>query len=500
MSRIDAISSGQSGADLLLRPTDWRAAWLSMDRNPRALAFAASPVGIAAVHVAFIAGLVASLQFSAEAVLLVAATLVGCAAFPQRRLMVLTAASLFFFLVRPFRTPAFTDMLHALAASPTTGPLSPMAMQLLAATSFVLCAYAWLRLQRRYPTGLAGRRPLLLHLWAFVALVAAGCLIAPGSLLHASFWVFMAIWGSSFWMLAYMMADLKAKDATPDPMRAAFMRPVWGGSATPIGKGHSYLAKFEARTDEELAVTRLKAVKLVVWAALLNAAYVLLDGLIHGQAGIPTLHESVMAQIAGTELALAKRWAGLIATYLLDLMVIAFWGHVLVAIVRMIGYRIPRNTVNPLASRSLAEFWNRYFFYYKELLVDFFFYPAFLRWFKTAPKLRIAFATFCAAGFGNFLYHAMSEIHLFALMDVSSALSHFPTFAFYTLVLATGLIVSQLRGARPRPEQGFLRYQVLPRVNVMLFFCFLKIFDDIFGNGTLADRLVFLLRLFGVNA
>lgn len=478
----------------------WRRAWLTMDANPRALAFAASPAGILAVHAAFLLALVASMQFSGEAVALVAVTLAGCALFPARRLLILTGASLFFFVVRPFRTAAFTDMLHALAASAPGGGVHPLALQSGLAIAFFGLAWLWLEYQKRAQGGLAARRPLLIHLTAFFGLTAAGCLLAPGSWGHVAFWVLMSIWASSFWMLAYMMADLKGGNVTPNVLRAGFMRPVWGGSATPIGKGHSYLAKFEARTDEDLAVTRLKAVKLMVWAALLNALYLGLDALIHGQAGVPTLHQAVMAQVEGQDHALSMRWAGLIATYFLDLIIIAFWGHVLVSIVRMIGYRIPRNTVNPLASRSLAEFWNRYFFYYKELLVDFFFYPAFLRWFKKTPKLRIAFATLCAAGFGNFLYHAMSEIHVFALLDLSDALPRFATFAFYVLVLSAGLIVSQIRGRRPCPEDGFWRYQVLPRLNVMLFFCFLKIFDDIFGNGTLFDRFAFFLGLFGVTA
>lgn len=475
-----------------------RQSWLSMDRNPAALDFATTPAGVVVVHLGFLLAMVASLQFSTEAIGLVALTLAGCAVLPRHRLLILTGASLLFFILRPFRTAAFTEMTATLSASIAGGPVHPLLMQAAAAGLLVALAFAWLTVQQRYPASLAGRRPLLVHLVAFTVLVAAGTVLPTGTFLHASFWIFMAVWASSFWMMAYMMADARTKDQTPNHLRAAFLRPVWGGSATPIGKGHGYLSKFEAKDNRALAATRLKAVKLMVWAAVLNALLVALNYLIHGQVGVPTLHEAVMAQIAGRDYPLGMRWSGLVATYALDLIVIAFWGHVLVAFVRMIGYGIPRNTVNPLASRTLAEFWNRYFFYYKELLVDFFFYPAFLRWFKKSPKLRIAFATFCAAGFGNFLYHAMSEIHLFARLDPWTALSYFPTFAFYTLVLAAGLIISQIRGHKPKPEDGFWRYEVTPRLTVMLFFCFLKIFDDIFGNGTLWDRFAFFASLFGV--
>jgi hypothetical protein len=163
----------------------------------------------------------------------------------------------------------------------------------------------------------------------------------------------------------------------------------------------------------------------------------------------------------------------------------------------MLGWRIPRNTRNPLASRTLAEFWNRYFFYFKEMLVDFFFYPAFLHWFKKNPKLRIAFATFCAAGAGNFLFHFMRETHIFASREFHDALAVFQSAAFYSLALAAGLIISQWRGVKLTPEMGFWRWHVLPRLNVFVFFCFLKIFDDLSGNGTFAERAAFALSLFG---
>lgn len=89
--------------------------------------------------------------------------------------------------------------------------------------------------------------------------------------------------------------------------------------------------------------------------------------------GIPTLSFMILEPQATATIPGWQRWAGLTTNYALDLMIIAAWGHALIAIIRMMGYGIPRNTVNPMASRSLAEFWNRYYYYFKELLVDFFF-------------------------------------------------------------------------------------------------------------------------------
>ncbi|MGB6118368.1 MAG: hypothetical protein WBF87_09115 [Mesorhizobium sp.] len=473
----------------------WRQAWLGMDRNASMLGFVSTPLGIIAVHVAFMIAMVATVQVSPLAAGLITATLAGCAVLPRHRLLIVTFASLAYFLVRPFRTHWLIEMTAKLSAE-VPGGVNPLVLQISLCVVFLAAVYGWLTFQQR-SNGLISRRPLLVQLWAFGAFIVIGSYIPTGTWAFAIFWVFTAIWASSFWVLAYMMADLKAKNATPNIMRVGYMRPVWGGSATPIGKGHAYLSKFEAKDDKALAATRLKAVKLMVWAAILDVMRLVLEQFIHGTLGIPTLHQAIAADMAGQAHGVAINWSALIIDYFLDLILIAYWGHVIVAIVRMLGYAIPRNTVNPLASRTLAEFWNRYFFYFKELLVDFFFYPAFMRWFKKWPKLRTAFATFSAACFGNFLYHAMSEVHFFALLDPLTAFTNLSTFAFYSFGLAIGLIVSQLRGRRPRPEDGFWRYEVVPRVNVMMFFILLKVFDDIYGSGTLVDRFAFFFSLFG---
>ncbi|MGQ3296483.1 MAG: hypothetical protein ACT6U0_30340, partial [Shinella sp.] len=193
----------------------------------------------------------------------------------------------------------------------------------------------------------------------------------------------------------------------------------------------------------------------------------------------------------------ALSWASLVVHYLLDILHLAAWGHIVVALIRVAGYGIPRNTVRPLAARSLAEFWNRYYFYFKELLVDFFFYPAFLRWFKKHPRLRVGFATFCAACIGNWLFHFMGRIDILAVNGTLAGLRAFESYLLYCVVLAAGLILSQLRKRRPKPEDGFLRYDVLPRLQVGLFFCLLTIFNEPIDAFTIGERFTFLFSLFG---
>ena len=477
----------------------WREAWLAIHENERAVAFAQTRAGGLVVALGVVACLAAGLQLSTAALALVALTLAGMVALPTHAVMIMLGSSLFYFALRPFRIEGWAALVRERASDmPVTQPL---ALQLAAVAAVLALSAGFLLWQRRSAHVTAAKRPVLTLLLGWFALLALALALPPGSAADAFAWSVVGVAVSSIWILAYSAVDARSKRPAPALHRAVFLRPFWGGSAAPIGKSFGYLARFAPKSEAELGATRLKALKLAVWALILSGMLLAVRTVLYEQAGLVPLETAVLAHAAGAGLPNAVNWASLLANYFVDLLVIAVWGHFIVAIVRMAGYRIPRNTVNPLASRTLAEFWNRYFFYFKELLVDFFFYPAFTR-FKMSAKARIAFATLCAAGLGNFLYHFMRETWVFADAatwgELAERLAIFQSAAFYSLALAAGLIVSQLRGKKAKPEDGFWRYHLRPRLGVIAFFCFLKIFDDITGQGTFLERAGFALSLTGI--
>jgi len=476
-------------------PAALRRAWLTIDQNQSSIDFVASIPGKFAIHLAFVLVLALSQQLSNAALGLISLTIFAVAILPTQRMTIITVSSLFYLFMRPFRIDGWSVLLNEKAAVLPLG-LPPLALQVGAVGLFLIISLSFLFWQKNNKESTMAKRPVatLFTTWWLLALMAWST--PSGTLLNAVLWLLTGVWVSCFWYLAYAATDQKTKDATATPYRGALMRPFWGGSATPIGKSYGYLNKFDATDENELAITRLKALKLVVWAAALTALLTVLDWFIYQYLAIPKLQTAIMAFAGGEAHSGAVNWASVVVNYFIDLLIIAIWGHLIVATIRMVGYRIPRNTRNPLAARTLADFWNRYFFYFKELLVDFFFYPAFVRYFKKNTKLRVAFATFCAATLGNFLYHFSREIYVFASLPVGEALQIFHSAVFYSIALGVGLIVSQWRGNVLKPEDGFLRYEILPRLNVFAFFCFLKIFDDLTGEGTTLDRAQFTLSLF----
>ena len=44
----------------------------------------------------------------------------------------------------------------------------------------------------------------------------------------------------------------------------------------------------------------------------------------------------------------------------------------IVGYLRLCGFNVFRNTYKPLLAETMVEFWNRYYYYFKELLVNFF--------------------------------------------------------------------------------------------------------------------------------
>lgn len=491
---------GPGGARNVLRILlDWRLAWLGMDKNPQALLFAQSRRGAVLVHVGFFA-LLATCWLSGIQIALATVTLTACLLLPQRRLQVVGIAGVASLLAQPFRDQRFEELSTSWFAREGFVAIGPRLQIAAVAAAFLLICWLVLNLYERFRGNLARRHPLVAQFAAMAALIAAATSLPLPPFAAALLWTFIGIYASSFWLLGYAVANLKAKEAAPARLHAGYLRPFWGGDVAPIGKGVSFLRKFEARDDEALAATRLKAVKLIVWAILLQKAVVRADEFVTHDLGIPEVRDALIAQAHGYTVSPGVGWAILLAGLFIKAGYLAATGHVIVAMVRLAGFAIPRNTAKPFASRTVAEFWNRYYFYFKEILVDFFFFPAFTRFFKTNARLRVAFATFCAAGLGNVLYHSLFTLGDIPQRGLADVLDGLRSFVIYATALSAGIIISQLTATRPKPEDGFVRYEILPRLNVILFFCLLEVFDDVQSGVALSVRFAYLLNLVGIGA
>jgi hypothetical protein len=374
----------------------------------------------------------------------------------------------------------------------------PIGMAALIAFAAGFCWIAF-----RWRTASVMRRPMLLLGLCYTALLLGACYapVIPAGRVYL--WTGVLLLGPYFWFIGYTLLDRNSKDRDPLALQMGGWFPFWVGSAasfTPFPKGAAYLRRIEARTPADFAVTQIKGVKLLLWTLLLSLAIGVFRIITHVWLHIPPFPEVFRQSIARHPYPWFVAWASLIGDFLETMLSVSIVGSGVVACCRMTGFRAFRNTYRPFRARTIAEFWNRYYYYFKELLVEFFFYPAFARYFKGHRRVRIFFATLSAATLGNLIYHFIRDIHYVAELGLGKALVGFHVYGFHCLVLGIAIGISQLRGKK-RPVNGnWLREQVVPAAGMLGFFCVLHIFNYDFGRTCpIREHFRFLLSLIGVS-
>lgn len=495
MTSVD-IPSAPTG--ISLNPLNWRRAWLGMDRSEAIQLWAQTAQGQIILHLAFAAILFTNPLIRTNQAALLGIALVLCALFPARRMMLLSVLGTAYFLIKPFKQEPFyhhfSEIWAGIGAN-LPGTVGFVGFGLV----FLVFAFVMVINQTSRKVEMIARYPIR-FLLALGSLLAAATVLLPQS--HAAFsasWIFLSYLTGSFFFLGYVLLDSRSKSALPPHQQLGFVRPVWGYGHVPL-KGPAFLRKFEAKTATDLAVTRLKAIKLAVWAVILFWLWeIAFNRVLFGALQLPQLDTAIAAGAAGVAEAPLTRWMILAADFLAQIIIFGATIHIFVAVIRMLGFNIPRGMARPLSSRTMSEFWARYLFYFKEILADFFFYPTFQRYFKNHPKLRLAFATFMAAFVGNVLFDLIAGAPSFAITGFWPTIEAFYSYVIYAGALTAGLIWSQIAKKKPTAQDGWLRYEVIPRIQVLIFYALLQVFDDTTGAVPVGERIDFFFSLFGVT-
>jgi hypothetical protein len=356
------------------------------------------------------------------------------------------------------------------------------------------------------------RRPILCLFVAYLGLAEVARSAPMNEVARTVLWAFLIVLSRYLWFIA---TSVIYPESGRNPLLTVGQYiPFWYGTAStpnPIPKGGGYLQRIEAKDAQELAICQLKGIKLLFWAGILTAGFKLLVDLTNGSGSgplrtiglecgfrLPAFSHALADSVAGHALAWHQVWLVFIARFAKELLLLSIWGHILVACCRMSGFKALRNTHRPLESTSIADFWNRYFFYFKEVLVDVFFYPTFLRYFKKHPRVRLFAATLAAATFGNFLFHYLRDIEIVPKVGLWEAMLTKGSYMVYTLLLGVGIGVSQLRQKKRLAEEHWAKRRLLRPAIVMGFYCLLSVFE-LPGAATIQQRFGFLLSAFDLR-
>jgi hypothetical protein len=287
--------------------------------------------------------------------------------------------------------------------------------------------------------------------------------------------------------------------------------PIYGGSNTPYGSGFGYLSRCEARTDEDLARSQLAGIKLLVLCACWMGVLEFMEAVLYGpgneltqKLGGYTLAVPKLGRMVGGEVAGSALWVSWLAIYcelFSQVLHHAIHGHVIIAVLRLFGFNVFRNTYKPLLAESIVEFWNRYYYYFKEILANFFFLPTFTQLGKKLrnwPTLRLAAAVFAAAFVGNTYYHLINLERMMIDGQVLEALELHRPRMFYCFLLAFGIFVSMQRQQRRggRELASGLAHRILRIAGVWTFFSLIFIWN-VRGGGSITARTNFFFSLFG---
>jgi hypothetical protein len=349
-----------------------------------------------------------------------------------------------------------------------------------------------------WPKSLFARRPIVFLLSGFSLLIVFACYAPLHSRASAILWEFVAAVAGCVWFIAYAVTDRSSVPRRDAPLELAALHPLWGSTNVPFPKGAAYLRRIEAKDPEQLAVVQLKGIKLLAWAILLSLVQHLWFRFFHGWLGIPFPDQALAMSVHGTPVAWHLRWAAQILAYFELILSFSIFGHRFIACARMAGFNALRNTCRPLSATTLIEFFNRFYYYFKELLVDFFYFPAFLRYFKKHRRLRTVFATCAATLFGNAFYHITRDWHFFRERGLWGGVASYQVEFVYCILLTIGLSISQLRKRGPRPA-GFLRERLLPMCGVGVFYVVISVFETDTRTFTLAQTVRYFASLFFIH-
>ena len=367
---------------------------------------------------------------------------------------------------------------------------------LIVAAVWIGCLILWTRFPSRV------RHPMLiLHVCAGTFLVGTWAMRAGGPISESSGVTASALsslvpellWRSSYWI------KWRRKQNGPAPIWENLFAalPFVGSGGVPYGKGPGYFAKHEAVGAVPMAAAQLEGMKLLLLATIWR----LVDGALGVASGTPpawfanapladwtffrdTLHDAIPAMTALLQtpdvFSLWQRWAGLYLELFHNILTLATYGHTLIGALCLLGFRIPRNTDAPLLATTILDFWNRYYFYFKELLVDFFFFPAFLKTAGASLAWRTLAATAWAAFFGNMYYHVILYWSGYVAGNVAGFEALISSRAIYCVLLTGGLCASFMRspalGMR-QPRTVSRGRRVLQSAGVSLFFALLHVWN-----------------------
>ena len=434
---------------------------IQFHEHPKLLRHANSRLGRTAIWLTATALLIWHSKFTPwnynDPLILMAAVLAVVMIIPEKRTHILAVSSLLAILdfVRQAELPALQLFNHQswVAVQPTQWLRFAL---LSVAVAFVLYLFfVGLKLFDRLPAIVRKYPVIMFHLGVWLVL------------LTKPLGIVVKLLQIVLWRVSYLIQFTSRGKLPTTRFRdhIFYLWPVFGPintAPTPFGKGFEYLKRHEAQGSAELTKSQLSGLKLLLLAALWVVVLKCMNVFIFGeQRGMlrswvgswtidfPRLHDIMDNNL--TDFLLVTTSVYLEFIYIA--LHIAVFGHVIVGCIRLLGFQVYRHMYAPMLATSIVDFWNRWTYYFKELLTEFFFYPTFTRCSWASPKVRLFLAVFAAACVGNMYFVMMWEVNYMLDFNLDKIWTSWGSRTVYCFLLALGIWISMLRQQRIRRNE-----------------------------------------------
>lgn len=366
-----------------------------------------------------------------------------------------------------------------------------------------LLGFYWLYLKAAEASRLVARHPLL-TIYSFLVL-----LLALVSNIQTAPWLCLALWAFLNWAvrwyfyMAYTAADQKFIAEKSKLLKAGSFMPFWNAgnwaNLSVVPRGYRGIENTSAKTKEEFAACQWSGLKLIIWSLILHWAAQFGSRLLWQTLNMPSPPQSVAAYLQSNP-AWAERWLVVMGGALNFLVSYAALSGVVIALVRMAGFRVFRNVYRPYESRDFNDFLGRLYFYYIDLIVKFYFYPCwrYSRFLSGHKSIRIFVTGFCSLSIAGLSVTFMADfpdmVEFGLLETLRRTLARAPYFFMIGILVGISSLLSR---HRPASNPAFARRLM----NSAFFFVLYSLCWSLqagYQTDTLRDRMAFVLSLFGI--
>lgn len=282
----------------------------------------------------------------------------------------------------------------------------------------------------------------------------------------------------------------------------------WG---VELGLGYAYCNNaFLARDKNRIVMSGVS----LLWTATIYLVFgdwlrhLLSDGL--AAFGVDTYGDHIVWMVDAFMKGDDVSTTSVLATSLLDTIRWSIWFvgivHFKTGVWRICGYDFEPYFSRPWLATNLVVFWARYTYYFREFLLQTFYYPVFLRFFRGRPRLRIFVATVAAAGLGNLVWGHLTERMYDYGMTTEQLRYTLHTWPYYAL-LSGGIALTALyllefsrrKRRRPWTPGPKLATDVLASFGTFQYFSIIHIMSRPSSGSTEWDLFRLMLRGLGIH-